>query len=605
MCKVIAEIGLNHGGKIAVAKKLIKQSKNAGCWGVKFQYRNIQTFYNKKDEVSDTIIYDEIEKNFLYPEEVAVLANYCKRLDIKFGISLFRSDDLNDLVKFTSRIDFFKVPSAECLNVKLLEDLKKTNKKLFVSTGAHKTSEIIKNLEKYKSCITIFHCISNYPTWTGTQDLSVIGRYLESGFSEVGYSSHDNDWEVCLLALGQGAQWIERHITLKKDSNGLDHSSSSVAAEFKRLVKFCEQYKKIIGSPEHIPNQGERINLQNLGTSLYAIRDINSGERTDLTDYQVRAPRVGVSPGEFVKSFSDKELLRPLENGEPLSKLNFQTEQNGISKEVKKFARESLLGLPVRLHDFSQIRTHFDVGVYEFHLSFSEVLSNNLNAIIDDIDADDRISVHLPDYIPGNNLLDPISRDANIKDLSRKVIQKVNAFTIAIENKIGQKVNIIGSFSKIHNEDRISNLNEIFEYLSTVNKNILPQWLPVYAWYFGGIVKLDLFNSSLDIDYIKANNLSICLDVSHLVMAASYHKQDWKLWYNELVPYSGHIHISDAADSKSEGLMFGEGIIGDFSEILALKKLKIIECWQGHINQGEGFKDSLQNLYGQFNVSRN
>ena len=106
-------------------------------------------------------------------------------------------------------------------------------------------------------------------------------------------------------------------------------------------------------------------------------------------------------------------------------------------------------------------------------------------------------------------------------------------------------------------------------------------------------------------DYIKANNLSICLDVSHLVMAASYHKQDWKLWYNELVPYSGHIHISDAADSKSEGLMFGEGIIGDFSEILALKKLKIIECWQGHINQGEGFKDSLQNLYGQFNVSRN
>ena len=154
MCKVIAEIGLNHGGKIVLAKKLIKQAKDAECWGVKFQYRNIQTFYKKKHEVSDTIIYDEIEKNFLSLEEVAVLINYCKQLDIKFGISLFRSDDLNDLVKIINSIDFFKVPSAECLNIKLLEDLKKTNKKIFVSTGGHQTSKVIQNLEKYRNDIS-------------------------------------------------------------------------------------------------------------------------------------------------------------------------------------------------------------------------------------------------------------------------------------------------------------------------------------------------------------------------------------------------------------------------------------------------------------------
>ena len=50
--------------------------------------------------------------------------------------------------------------------------------------------------------------------------------------------------------------------------------------------------------------------------------------------------------------------------------------------------------------------------------------------------------------------------------------------------------------------------------------------------------------------------------------------------------------------------MFGEGQIGDFSKIIGLKQLKIIECWQGHINEGEGFKDSLQTLYSQSIVSR-
>jgi hypothetical protein len=76
-------------------------------------------------------------------------------------------------------------------------------------------------------------------------------------------------------------------------------------------------------------------------------------------------------------------------------------------------------------------------------------------------------------------------------------------------------------------------------------------------------------------------------------MSSSYHNANWKHWYQKLLPCAEHIHISDAADATSEGLMFGEGAIGDFSDILSMKKLKIIECWQGHINAGEGFSQAL------------
>ena len=127
----------------------------------------------------------------------------------------------------------------------------------------------------------------------------------------------------------------------------------------------------------------------------------------------------------------------------------------------------------------------------------------------------------------------------------------------------------------------------------------MPQWLPVYAWYFGGTVKLDIFNSYQDIQYIVSNQRKICLDFSHLVMAASYYKVCWRDWFNDLLPCAEHIHMSDAADATSEGLMFGKGQIGDFSEILAINKLKIIESWQGHINEGEGFGQALGILYRQ------
>ena len=82
-------------------------------------------------------------------------------------------------------------------------------------------------------------------------------------------------------------------------------------------------------------------------------------------------------------------------------------------------------------------------------------------------------------------------------------------------------------------------------------------------------------------------------------MSASYYSASWKDWYDQLLPTVEHVHISDASDSMSEGLMFGDGLIGNFSDILKINKLKIIECWQGHINEGEGFNQSLEVLYNQ------
>ena len=599
MGNIIAEIGLNHGGDLTVAKRLIRQAKEAGCWGVKFQYREIESFYKTQDEVADTIIFEEIKKNFISIDAFSALAYFCKGLKINFGISLFRVQDLDKLDKIISQIDFFKVPSAECLNIYLLEELKTRNKPIFVSSGAHETDEVIKYLAAYKTDITLLHCISNYPTLLGTQDLKVISRYKESGFLNVGYSSHDDEWEVCLLALAEGAQWIERHITLTKDANGLDHSSSSTQEEFFKLAKFSSEFDRILGVSNHLPNQGELINLQNLGTSLYAKREIKAGERTCIEDFEIKAPRVGISPDSFTSQYNSKIIYKKLEKGKPLSIKNFSNSDEEINVDVKKFSRNKNIGLPVRLHDYVFIKDKFDLKTYEFHLSFSEALTGDFKRVVAEIDSEENISIHLPDYIPGSRLLDPISRDSEIKSISRELIQKVDKFARNIEDKISKRVNIVGSFSKCHNKTRYDNLDEIFEYLYHTNTNILPQWLPVFAWYFGGSVKLDLFNSYEDIKYIKSNGCKICLDLSHLVMASCHYKVSWKLWYQELLPFVEHLHISDAADATSEGLMFGDGMIGDFSNILSVDKLKIIECWQGHINEGEGFRQSLDILYRQ------
>jgi N-acetylneuraminate synthase len=44
---IIAEIGINHNGDMAIAKQLIDDASDAGFDAVKFQKRTIDKFYTK------------------------------------------------------------------------------------------------------------------------------------------------------------------------------------------------------------------------------------------------------------------------------------------------------------------------------------------------------------------------------------------------------------------------------------------------------------------------------------------------------------------------------------------------------------------------------
>ena len=89
MTKVIAEIGINFQGDLEKAKKLIRNAKNAGCWGVKFQFRELESFYASTDEIGDSIIIAEVEKNNLTFSNIKELSEYSKNLSLKFGMSFF------------------------------------------------------------------------------------------------------------------------------------------------------------------------------------------------------------------------------------------------------------------------------------------------------------------------------------------------------------------------------------------------------------------------------------------------------------------------------------------------------------------------------------
>ena len=78
-------MGINHNGSIKICKKLIKQVRESGSWGVKFQYRKLKNYlknFKSSAELGKEIIDKEVKKNYLFPKKI--LKSFEKKLNLYF-----------------------------------------------------------------------------------------------------------------------------------------------------------------------------------------------------------------------------------------------------------------------------------------------------------------------------------------------------------------------------------------------------------------------------------------------------------------------------------------------------------------------------------------
>ena len=86
------------------------------------------------------------------------------------------------------------------------------------------------------------------------------------------------------------------------------------------------------------------------------------------------------------------------------------------------------------------------INTFELHLSYEETLSIDSSYQFNETQ---KFSIHLPDYINKNQLIDPFSKLTDQKELSLKIIDRVADLAHQLQEKTGKKVPIVGSFSVI------------------------------------------------------------------------------------------------------------------------------------------------------------
>jgi N-acetylneuraminate synthase len=378
--------------------------------------------------------------------------------------------------------------------------------------------------------------------------------------------------------------------------DGPDHAASLEPQGFKKMVRDIRQVILALGTGEEkFFSRGEILNREVLGKSLVAARRIEPGEVISADKVAVKGPALGISPQNYPRLVG-RVAERVIEEDEPFLDRDLGI---NITLDVSHILPMDY-GFTVRFRDSDELLIH-KPRMLEYHFT-----DQDLDEHYPGMDHDFQLVVHVPEFWD-RTLVDLCSFDDWQRETSVELVQKAINLTREMAPHFRGKPKVVVHPGAMSLDHPINDRRRLYDYLhQSVEKidyagvDLLLENLPPHPWYFGGQWLTNAFMDAEEIrNFIVPLGLMMCFDTSHSKLYCNWAHLDFYSQVRILLPFIGHLHLSDAAGLDGEGLQIGEGtidwvrffrIIGDYHGTM------IPEIWRGHQRQGEGFLIAIQRL---------
>src|SRR3989338_6322671 len=313
---VIAEIGINHNGSIAKAKRMIRDAKRAGAECVKFQGHVLEDEMLER-EARKTIpanskvsIWEVMERSALSEAQERELKRYTEKLGLIFLSTPFSRAAANQLNRMG--VKAFKIGSGECNNYPLVEHVARFGKPMIVSTGMNDISSIRKTvaiLRKHKVPFALLHCTNMYPTPWNRIYLQAITK-LRKAFPDtiVGLSNHSKGPWPAIGAIALGASVLERHFTSDRSWKGEDIPVSMDPVELAMILIGSRAIWEARGDYKG-PLKEEQPTIDFAFASVVTIAPIRAGEKFTMKNLWVKRPGTGIRAAHFSKILGKRACI--------------------------------------------------------------------------------------------------------------------------------------------------------------------------------------------------------------------------------------------------------------------------------------------------------
>ena len=261
---ITAEIGINHNGDLAIAKKLIDVAAFSGADAVKFQKRTVDVVYSREEldrpRESPWGTTNREQKMGLEfgKAEFDEIDSYCKSKDILWSASAWDIESQYFLREYN--LKFNKVASAMLTRTELLKAIAEEGLYTFISTGMSTWEEIDAAVEIFREAkcpFELMHTVSTYPMPDEDANLMMIPTLRERYGVKVGYSGHEAGLAVSYGAAALGATSLERHVTLSRAMYGSDQAASVEPVGFMQLCGAVRKIQSALGTGERNLSAGE------------------------------------------------------------------------------------------------------------------------------------------------------------------------------------------------------------------------------------------------------------------------------------------------------------------------------------------------------------
>jgi N-acetylneuraminate synthase/N,N'-diacetyllegionaminate synthase len=326
---IVAELGINHNGRLGLAKKMIDVAKKAGADAVKLQSfvtedfvgdKNLKYTYKSQGKTVTESQY-KMFKRFEIDEKMQTeLFKYAE----KVGLIIFSTPQDNsfktvDFLCSKLKTPVIKVGSDDLTNLSMLAYYARKKKPIIIATGMAALEEVKDAVNVIKkqgnNKIIILKCTSLYPTSPEEANLSQI-ETLRRNFKDclIGFSDHTQGSTAAAVAVSLGAVLVEKHITLDHNLPGPDHWFAADPSELTLLVKQVREAEKIMGNPKLVLSPAEQGIKAIARRSIMAARKIKKSEKIKALDLECKRPGTGLPP-KYLARFIGKIAKRDYNKG--------------------------------------------------------------------------------------------------------------------------------------------------------------------------------------------------------------------------------------------------------------------------------------------------
>jgi sialic acid synthase SpsE len=250
--QIIAEIAQGFEGNPTYSNLFVKAAASAGADAVKFQL-----VYADELATPDYKYYDLFKSLEMSDDVWQNISNLAAENKISLHLDIFGEKSLRLAEKIG--VDAIKIHGTDISNKRLLNLVSKSKiQKVILGAGGALKSEIFLALDllKNKNVILLFG-FQSYPTVNSDNHIYRI-KLASEVFSKthssikIGFADHCNPetnihFGLGAMAVGFGAEFLEKHLTLAKSMKMEDYESALNPDEFLEYVDFIHECSSAIG----------------------------------------------------------------------------------------------------------------------------------------------------------------------------------------------------------------------------------------------------------------------------------------------------------------------------------------------------------------------